>query len=164
MTHVAELVRRYSRLSDGVEYDNEVLIFQIYDADVQYWKDVYKAVKAVAPDMPVHLTTHTNTGAFDRLNALGVPYDRIGAHAYMDSLDAIQSGRNYALAMSDYGSEIGKPPIITMDDGTFVRAERIERETKLQGPTVLQFGNVQVMFIPRRGSGRRRSGCRTWWR
>ncbi len=35
-------------------------------------------------------------------------------------------------------------------NGTFVRAERIERETKLQGPTVLQFGNVQVMFIPRK--------------
>ena len=35
-------------------------------------------------------------------------------------------------------------------NGTFVRAERIEKETKLQGPTVLQFGNVQVMFIPRR--------------
>ena len=35
-------------------------------------------------------------------------------------------------------------------NGTFVRAERIEKETKLQGPTVLQFGNVQAMFIPRR--------------
>lgn len=37
-------------------------------------------------------------------------------------------------------------------NGTFVRAERIEKETKLQGPTVLQFGNVQAMFIPRRNS------------
>ena len=37
-------------------------------------------------------------------------------------------------------------------NGTFVRAERIEKETKLQGPTVLQFGNVQAMFIPRRSS------------
>jgi pSer/pThr/pTyr-binding forkhead associated (FHA) protein len=35
-------------------------------------------------------------------------------------------------------------------NGTFVRQERIEKETKLQGPTVLQFGNVQAMFIPRR--------------
>jgi pSer/pThr/pTyr-binding forkhead associated (FHA) protein len=35
-------------------------------------------------------------------------------------------------------------------NGTFVRTERIEKETKLQGPTVLQFGNVQAMFIPRR--------------
>ena len=35
-------------------------------------------------------------------------------------------------------------------NGTFVRAERIAKETKLQGPTVLQFGNVQAMFIPKR--------------
>ena len=37
-------------------------------------------------------------------------------------------------------------------NGTFVRTERIEKETKLQGPTVLQFGNVQAMFIPRRST------------
>jgi pSer/pThr/pTyr-binding forkhead associated (FHA) protein len=35
-------------------------------------------------------------------------------------------------------------------NGTFVRQERIERETKLLGPTVIQFGNVQAMFVPRR--------------
>ena len=35
-------------------------------------------------------------------------------------------------------------------NGTFVRSERIAKETKLQGPTVLQFGTVQAMFIPRR--------------
>jgi pSer/pThr/pTyr-binding forkhead associated (FHA) protein len=38
----------------------------------------------------------------------------------------------------------------TSKNGTFVRQERIERETKLQGPTIIQFGNVQTMFIPRR--------------
>jgi pSer/pThr/pTyr-binding forkhead associated (FHA) protein len=37
-------------------------------------------------------------------------------------------------------------------NGTFVRTERVERETKLQGPTLLQFGNVQAMFVPRRKS------------
>jgi pSer/pThr/pTyr-binding forkhead associated (FHA) protein len=37
-------------------------------------------------------------------------------------------------------------------NGTFVRQERIEKETKLQGPTVIQFGNVQAMFVPRRNS------------
>jgi pSer/pThr/pTyr-binding forkhead associated (FHA) protein len=37
-------------------------------------------------------------------------------------------------------------------NGTFVRSERIEKETKLQGPTVVQFGNVQAMFVPKRTS------------
>ena len=35
-------------------------------------------------------------------------------------------------------------------NGTFVRQERIDRETKLLGPTIIQFGNVQAMFVPRR--------------
>ena len=38
----------------------------------------------------------------------------------------------------------------TSKNGTFVRQERIERETKLLGPTVIQFGTVQAMFVPRR--------------
>ena len=37
-------------------------------------------------------------------------------------------------------------------NGTFVRSERIEKETKLVGPTVVQFGTVQAMFVPRRTS------------
>ena len=37
-------------------------------------------------------------------------------------------------------------------NGTFVRQERIAAETRLVGPTVLQFGNVQAMFVPRRSS------------
>jgi pSer/pThr/pTyr-binding forkhead associated (FHA) protein len=41
---------------------------------------------------------------------------------------------------------------VSSRNGTFVRQERIERETKLQGPTVIQFGNVQAMFVPRRNS------------
>jgi hypothetical protein len=35
-------------------------------------------------------------------------------------------------------------------NGTFVRSERIDRETKLLGPTIVQFGSVQAMFVPRR--------------
>src|SRR5205814_924976 len=49
----------------------------------------------------------------DRLRRLGVKFDRVGEHAYQDSLDAIPSGRDFALAASDYGTEIGKPPVIT---------------------------------------------------
>ena len=64
-------MKRYRKLVDGVEYDNEILIFQIFDEDVPVWKDVYDAVKKVAPEMPFHLTAHTNTGAFDRLASAG---------------------------------------------------------------------------------------------
>ena len=130
----AKFVKKYRELIDGVEIDNEVLIFQIYDADVQYWKDVYKAVKEVAPDMPVHLTTHTNTGAFDRLNALGVPYDRIGAHAYMDSVEAINSGRDYGLAIADYATKANKPPLITEWNWRFLTRMTPQARAKVYPP------------------------------
>src|SRR2546423_772050 len=81
---IAELVKRYGPQIDGVEIDNEVLIFGIEEKDIPTWKEIYAQVKAVAPDMPVHLTGHTNVGAFDRVTKLGVPFDRVGAHAYMD--------------------------------------------------------------------------------
>jgi pSer/pThr/pTyr-binding forkhead associated (FHA) protein len=40
----------------------------------------------------------------------------------------------------------------TSRNGTFVRQERLSGEMKLVGPTVIQFGNVQAMFVPRRNS------------
>lgn len=40
----------------------------------------------------------------------------------------------------------------TSKNGTFVRQERVSGEMRLVGPTVIQFGNVQAMFVPRRSS------------
>ncbi len=110
---VAGWVARYRDSVHGVEIENEVLIFGINDGRERYWNAVYDAVKRVAPDMPVHLTGHTNTGAFTRLDRLGVRYDRIGQHAYMDSIHAIPSARGFALAAANYAREAGKPPVIT---------------------------------------------------
>jgi hypothetical protein len=131
---VVELVKKYRPQVDGVEIDNEVLIFGINDNEVQYWKDTYNAVKEVAPDMPVWLTGHTNTGAFDRLRKLGVPFDKVGAHAYMDAVDAIPSGRDYALAVANYASEIGKEPTITEWNWRFLTRMTPEDRAKIYPP------------------------------
>ena len=131
---VADLVERYRAQVDGVEYDNEVLIFGINDDDVPVWKDVYRAVKAVAPDMPVWLTAHTNFGAFERLRRLGVPFDKVGQHAYMDSLDAIPSARSYSLAAANYASEIGKEPVITEWNWRFLTRMTPEARAEVYPP------------------------------
>ncbi|MDQ3756204.1 MAG: hypothetical protein M3371_15915 [Acidobacteriota bacterium] len=110
---IAALVSRYRDALSGVEIENEVLIFGINDGRVEYWNAVYDAVKKIDPEMPVHLTGHTNAGAFDRLARLGGKFDRIGQHAYMDSLKAIPSSRGFALAAANYGRKVGKPSIIT---------------------------------------------------
>ncbi|MEO6435122.1 MAG: hypothetical protein ABIP55_05105, partial [Tepidisphaeraceae bacterium] len=131
---VAELVKRYRPQIDGVEIDNEVLIFGIDDEDLERWKETYQAVKAIAPDLPVWLTGHTNTGAFDRLRKLDVPFDMVGAHAYMDSLDAIPSARGYGLAVANYATEIGKPPIITEWNWRFLTRMTPEARAEVYPP------------------------------
>ncbi|HEX8523908.1 MAG TPA: hypothetical protein VF669_16760 [Tepidisphaeraceae bacterium] len=130
----ADLVQRYREQIEGVEIDNEVILFMIPDNDVQYWKDVYAAVKRVAPEMPVHLTGHTNTGAFNRLMKLGVPFDLVGAHAYLDALEAIPSSRDYALAVADYASEQNKEPVITEWNWRFLTRMPFEERAKVYPP------------------------------
>ena len=110
---IAAIAGRYRDAVRGVEIENEVLIFGINDGREKYFNEVYDAVKRVAPEMPVHLTGHTNAGVVERLARLGVRFDRVGQHAYMDSVPAIPSARGYALALANYGKKVGKPSVIT---------------------------------------------------
>jgi hypothetical protein len=131
---VAELVTRYRKLADGVEYDNEVLLFQTPVPDIPVWKAVYDAVKRVAPEMPFHLTVHTNTGAFDRIAEEGVKFDRVGQHAYMDSPDAIPTARDNALAVANYAAKHNKEPLITEWNWRFMTRMSFEDRAKIYPP------------------------------
>lgn len=110
---IVELLRRYGDVIDTVEIENEVLIWGIPLDRPPQWQQTYAAVKQAAPHVRVHLTGYNNTGMFNRLESLGVPFDRVGLHSYMDSLDAIPTARGYALALGSFCSKIGKPPTIT---------------------------------------------------
>ena len=145
----AELVRRYRSEIDGVEVDNEVLIFGINDDAPDYWKRVYAAVKEVAPEIHVHLTAHTNTGAFDRLEKLGVKSDLIGQHAYSDGLDSQPNMRGFALAAASYGRRVGKPPIITEWNWRFLTRLTPEDRAKVYAPifeNVLKTRSMPTMY------------------
>jgi hypothetical protein len=145
----AELVKRYGKLCDGVEYDNEILIFQTFDEDIPLWKEVYDAVKAVDPKMPFNLTAHTNTGAFDRIAKLGVKFDRVGQHTYMDGLDPIPSSRGYALAMGNYAAKHGKEPLITEWNWRFMTRMPMEERGKVYAPifeNVLKARCMPIMY------------------
>jgi hypothetical protein len=145
----AKLVKRYRNEIDGVEVDNEVLIFGINDDAPDYWKRVYNAVKEVAPEIPVHLTTHTNTGAFDRLEKLGVPFDKVGQHAYSDGLDSQPNMRGFALAAASYGRRVGKPPIITEWNWRFLTRMTPEDRAEVYAPifeNVLKTRSMPTMY------------------
>ncbi|MDB6124135.1 MAG: hypothetical protein JWQ71_3128, partial [Pedosphaera sp.] len=108
-----ELIKRYGDAIDGVEIENETLIWNIPANKTAEWSQLYETVKKIAPHVKMHWTAQNNTGLFDRLAKTGVGFDRFGLHAYVDTLDALPSARGWALATGDYGTRIGKPPIIT---------------------------------------------------
>jgi hypothetical protein len=106
-------------------------------------------VKRVAPEVPVHLTAHTNTGAFDRVRDLGVTIDRFGLHSYMDSVDAIPSSRGFALAAASYGRREGKPPVITEWNWRGLTRMTEENRAKVYAPifeNVLKTRSVPVIY------------------
>ena len=145
----AELVRRYRDVIDGVEVDNEVLIFGINDDAPDYWKRVYAAVKSVAPEIPVHLTGHTNTGVFDRLEKLGVRSDMIGQHAYADGLDSLAAMRGFSLAAGSYARRVGKRPIITEWNWRFLSRLTPEDRAAVYAPVfenVLKTRSMPTMY------------------
>lgn len=145
----AEIVTRYRDMIDGVEIDNEVLIFGINDDAPAYWKRVYKAVKEVAPEIPVNLTGHTNMGMFDRLDKLGVPFDMVGQHAYADGLDSLANMRGFSLAAASYARRIGKPPIITEWNWRFLTRMTPEDRAKVYAPVfenVLKTRSMPTMY------------------
>lgn len=112
-TAIAELLDRYGDVVEAVELENEILIWGIPADRPARWRQTYATIKRVAPQVRVHLTGYNNTGIFNRLIALGVPFDRVGLHLYVDSLDAIPTTRGYALALGSYAGKIGRPPVIT---------------------------------------------------
>ncbi|MEP6788879.1 MAG: hypothetical protein ABJB40_10640, partial [Acidobacteriota bacterium] len=145
----AELVKRYRDVIDGVEVDNEVLIFGINDDAPDYWKGVYAAVKSVAPEISVHLTAHTNMGVFDRLQKLGVPFDKVGQHAYSDGLDSQANMRGFALAAASYGRRVSKAPIITEWNWRFLTRMTEEDRAKVYAPifeNVLKTRSMPAMY------------------
>ena len=110
---LAELVGRYRDAVDGVEIENEILIWGIPLDRPPEWNAEYDAIKKVAPEVPVSFAGYNNTGMFNRLEQLGVKFDRIDLHSYIDTLDAIPSGRGYALALASEASKLGKPALIS---------------------------------------------------
>jgi hypothetical protein len=110
---IGALVRRHADVIDTIELENEILIWGIPLDRPAQWKAIYETVKQIEPRIKVHLTSHTNTAIFNRLDELRVPHDNISIHAYIDSPDALPSGRGFALAAAAQAARANKPAVIT---------------------------------------------------
>lgn len=137
----AAIAKRYRNTICGIEVENEVLIWGMKEGREKYWRAVYDAVKAVAPEMPVHLTSHANAGIFTKLEEIGAKSDKVSFHSYVDSPDAIVSGRDIALAVGNYAGKRGKPSAITEWNWRFLTRMPFEERAKLY-PDII--GNALV--------------------
>ncbi len=105
---VSAVLDRYGDIVTRVELENEVLIPGISPDDPARWIALYEAAKRAAPDAQVFLTGAGNNSMFERLRALGVPFDRVGLHAYKHGPGWKESFSSHMLGTAGYASELGK--------------------------------------------------------
>ncbi|MDB4914440.1 MAG: hypothetical protein JWM95_2084 [Gemmatimonadetes bacterium] len=106
---VSAIVGRYKDLVIRVELENEVLIPGITPAEPARWKSLYAAAKAAAPNADVFFTGAGNNSMFERLKTLGVPFDRVGLHAYKHGPNWKEAWSSHALGTAGYATEQNKP-------------------------------------------------------
>ena len=106
---VTEIVGRYRDQVIGVELENEVLIPGITPDDPARWSALYAAAKRAAPEADVFLTSAGNNSMFERLRMLGVPFDRVGLHAYKHGPQWKEAWSSHVLGTAGYATELGKP-------------------------------------------------------
>lgn len=106
---ILSVVSRYRDLITRVELENEVLIGGIKPSDPARWTSLYNAAKSAAPDAQVFFTAAGNNAMFARLQQLGVPFDRVGLHAYKHGPQWKEAYSSHVLGSAGYASDIGKP-------------------------------------------------------
>lgn len=105
---IAQVAGRYRGIITGLELENEILIQGIKPGDAERWSALYRAAKRAAPETEVFLTTAGNHAMFERLRDLGVPFDRVGLHAYSHDLRWVEAFSSHALGTGGYASGLGK--------------------------------------------------------
>ena len=106
---VSTLVSRYGDVVKRLEIENEVLIPGITAGEPERWSRIYAMAKQVGPrDLQAFLTDAGNHGMFERLRALGVPFDRVGLHAYKHGPQWKEALGSHTLGTGGYATSIGR--------------------------------------------------------
>lgn len=106
---VSMLVSRYGDVVKRLEIENEVLIPGITPGEPERWSRIHAMAKRVGPaDLQAFLTDAGNHGMFERLRALGVPFDRVGLHAYKHGPQWKEALGSHTLGTGGYATSIGR--------------------------------------------------------
>jgi hypothetical protein len=127
---VSAVLRRYADLVTRVELENENLIPGIKPEEPARWSAMYAAAKRAAPAAQVYLTGAGNNSMFDRLRQLGVPFDRVGLHAYKHGPAWKEAYRSHMLGSAGYATELGKA--VTLGEFNWKDLTRFSPEVQAQ--------------------------------
>ena len=119
---------RYPDMIRRVEIENEVLIPGVKPGSAERWTAAYRAVKAASPNAQVYLTDAGNHGQFERLRQLGVPFDRVGLHAYKHGPQWKEAFASHALGSASYAASIGKE--VTLGEFNWKELTRLSPEAR----------------------------------
>jgi len=137
------VTKRYADVIDRVEIENEILIGGVTDASPARWTALYQATKRADPTVQSFLTTAGNHGQFERLRQLGVPFDRVGLHAYKHGPQWKEAYNSHVLGTADYASTLGKP--VTLGEFNWKELTKLSPEDRV--PHVAEVW--RQMFEPR---------------
>ena len=140
---VTLIASRYGDVIRRIEVENEVLIPGIGPGDAARWTMLYRAAKHADPDAQVFFTSAGNDGVFERLRTLGVPFDRVGLHAYKHGPEWKESLSSHALAAAGYARSRGR--FVTLGEFNWKGLTRMSPEERRK-----EFAAVyEAMLAPR---------------
>lgn len=105
---VTTVLGRYADLAIRMEIENENLIPGITPDEPARWTAMYRAAKAADPNAQVYLTGAGNFSMDERLRTLGVPFDRVGLHAYKHGPEWPETFASHMLGAGGYATSIGR--------------------------------------------------------
>ena len=140
---VTLIASRYGDVIRRIEVENEVLIPGIGPGDAERWTSLYRAAKRADPEAQVFFTSAGNDGVFERLRTLGVPFDRVGLHAYKHGPEWKEALSSHALAAAGYARSRGK--FVTLGEFNWKGLTRLSPEERRK-----EFAAVyEAMLAPR---------------
>jgi hypothetical protein len=162
----AMVAERYGDVIRWIEIQNEVLLTGVRLELVEYWREVYRRVKEVRPDVGVLLTGGPMfISMYDRLAALGVAVDGVGQHAYVDARQAPGYVRDIAVGVGGYAGRRGLVPVNSEFNWRMITRETEQAQaehfeeifeallSQQQLPLLGQFQFIETFCVPPRVRG-----------
>jgi len=131
-TDAAYLVDRYKDVISHYEVENEVLLLKGVPVDsIYYWRSLYEAIKKANPDVKVFWNGGPSfQAAHNQLSNVGIGFDAVGVHEYVDRRESPNYVKDTALAQGWYASQLNKDALIGEFNWRYLARESEEAQAE----------------------------------